>query len=256
MRKKIYLTGFFFCALLSAVSLCQVISHYADACRREEEFAHLAGIVEQAEEETPEAGTPEGERQTPLSKYQELFNRNNEMAGWISIDGTNINYPVMHTPENPDFYLKHSFEKEYSAYGVPYVAGHCSPSLPSDNVVIYGHHMKNGTMFAGLTDYEDKDFYEKHKVIHFDTLTKAGDYEVMAVFHTTVYDGGGFKFYLFADAKTEEDFKAYVSGCKSLALYETGVTAEYGDKLVTLSTCEYSHKDGRLVVVARKIGRR
>lgn len=256
MRKKIYLTGFFLCVLLSAVSLFQVISHYADACRREEEFACLAGIVEQAGEETPEGEILEGENQSPLNKYRELFSRNNEMAGWICIEGTKINYPVMHTPENPDFYLKHSFDREYSAYGVPYVAGHCSPSLPSDNVLIYGHHMKNGTMFTELEGYEDKDFYEKHKVIHFDTLTRAGDYEVMAVFKTTVYDGRGFRFYLFANAKTEEDFRTYVSECKSLALYETGVTAEYGDKLVTLSTCEYSHKDGRLVVVAKKIGRR
>ena len=185
-------------------------------------------------------------------KYETLFAQNNDFIGWIKIDGTNVNYPVMQTPNKPDFYLKHSFEKEYSAYGVPYVAEHCSPFEPSDNVIIYGHHMKNGTMFTGLMNYESRKFYEGHKTIHFDTLTKTADYEVIAVFKTTVYDDTGFKYYLFANAETAKEFQEYVDECKSLSLYDTGVTAEYGDKLITLSTCEYSRTNGRLVVVAKK----
>ena len=113
--------------------------------------------------------------------------------------------------------------------------------------------MKNGTMFTGLMDYESQKFYEGHKIIHFDTLTKTADYEVIAVFKTTVYDDTGFKYYLFANAETEEDFQAYVDECKALSLYDTGVDAEYGDKLITLSTCEYSRTNGRLVVVAKKV---
>lgn len=259
MKKKfyIYTAGATLCTLLFCISMFQVISHYASAGRAANEFEQLAGIVEQAEETEENEGTSEeaegGENQSPLAKYQELFNQNNEMAGWISIDGTNINYPVMYTPDNPDFYLKHSFEKEYSAYGVPYIAEHCNPFAPSDNVIIYGHHMKNGTMFTGLMDYESKKFYEGNKIIHFDTLTKTADYEIVTVFKTTVYDDTGFKYYLFANAETEKDFQAYVDECKALSLYDTGVTAEYGDKLITLSTCEYSKPNGRLVVVAKKV---
>ena len=237
MKKKfyIYTAGAALCTLLFCISMFQVISHFASAGKSTNEFAQLAEIVEQAEETEENGETPE------------------DMAGWISIDGTNINYPVMFTPDNPDFYLKRSFEKEYSAYGVPYIAEHCNPFEPGNNVIIYGHHMKNGTMFTGLMDYESRKFYEGHKTIHFDTLTKTADYEVIAVFKTTVYDDTGFKYYLFANAETEEDFQAYVDECKALSLYDTGVDAEYGDKLVTLSTCEYSRTNGRLVVVAKKV---
>lgn len=91
-----------------------------------------------------------------LSKYIALHNQSKDMVGWISIEGTVINYLVMHTPENPDFYLKHSFEQEYSDYGVPYVAGNCQLNPRSDNIIIYGHHMKNGTMFGKLTEYADE----------------------------------------------------------------------------------------------------
>ena len=178
---------------------------------------------------------------------------NNDMAGWIRIEDTQINYPVMYTPDNPDYYLKHNFYKESSAYGVPYIAEHCDPMEPSDNVIIYGHHMNNGSMFAGLMNYEDRDFYERHKTVRFDTLTETAEYEVIAVFKTTVYDDTGFKFYLFSHAETEKEFTDYVEQCRELALYDTGVTAEYGDKLLTLSTCEYSNTNGRLVVVAKKI---
>lgn len=259
MKKKfyIYTAGVALCTLLFCVSLFQVINHYASAGKSTNEFAQLAEIVEQAEEaeetEETQKETEVGENQSPLSKYQEIFNQNNEMAGWISIDGTNINYPVMYTPDNPDFYLKHSFEKEYSAYGVPYIAEHCNPFEPSDNVIIYGHHMKTGTMFTGLMDYESRKFYEEHKIIHFDTLTKTVNYEIVTVFKTTVYDDVGFKYYLFANAETEEDFQEYVDECKALSLYDTGITAEYGDKLITLSTCEYSKPNGRLVVVAKRV---
>ena len=159
----------------------------------------------------------------------------------------------MYTPDNPDYYLKHNFYKESSAYGVPYIAEHCDPMEPSDNVIIYGHHMNNGSMFAGLINYEGRDFYEQHKTVRFDTLTETAEYEVIAVFKTTVYDDTGFKFYLFSHAETEKEFTDYVEQCRELALYDTGVTAEYGDKLLTLSTCEYSNTNGRLVVVAKKI---
>ena len=148
-----------------------------------------------------------------------------------------------------DYYLKKNFEKEYSSYGVPYIAEHCSPSEPSDNIIIYGHHMNDGSMFADLMKYESKKFYEGHKTIRFDTITEQGEYEVIGAFKTTVYDDEG----LFANAEDEKEFDAYVKECKSLALYDTGVTAEYGDELITLSTCEYSEKNGRMVVVAKKI---
>lgn len=255
-KGKWYLAGLLVCSLLFLISTYQVSGYYADAKQAEEEFSFLAENVVQAEKEKEPEQKIEGNGEgsiPPLQKYEELFQVNNDMAGWLRIEDTPINYPVMYTPDNPDYYLKHSFSKAYSVYGVPYIAEHCNPSEPSDNVIIYGHHMNNGSMFAGLLKYEDKAFYKQHKRIHFDTLTETGEYEVLAVFKTTVYDDTGFPYYLFSDAETEEEFTNYVKQCKEMSLYDTGTTAEYGDKLLTLSTCEYSNTNGRFVVVAKKL---
>ena len=181
-----------------------------------------------------------------------LYLENADMVGWIQIEGTNIDYPVMQTVDEPNFYLKRGFDKQYSDYGVPYVQENCDIAL-SDNCVIYGHHMNNGTMFADLCKYESKDFYREHKIIRFDTLSGFGEYEIVAVFKTVTYSEQGFKYYHFTRAESAEDFDAYIAQCKALSLYDTGVMAEYGDKLITLSTCEYSRKNGRMVVVAKRI---
>ena len=122
----------------------------------------------------------------------------------------------------------------------------------SDNLVIYGHHIKGGKMFGALEDYKSQSFYEEHKTIQFDTLTQRGEYEIIAVFKAVAYSSQGFRYYDFVNAESEDEFNDYIQKCKELALYETGVTAEYGDRLITLSTCEYSAQNGRLVVVAKK----
>ena len=158
----------------------------------------------------------------------------------------------MQTPNNPDFYLKHSFDKGYSEYGVPYMQENCRLGL-SDNCIIYGHHMQDGSMFADLCKFESEDFYKEHKTFCFDTLGAYGKYEIVCVFKTSVYSADGFKYYHFVDAANAEEFNAYLSTCQALALYETGVSAQYGDNLLTLSTCEYSRTNGRMVVVAKLI---
>ena len=115
--------------------------------------------------------------------------------------------------------------------------------------------MNDGSMFTGLMKFTDKSFWENHKTIEFDTLTDQNQYEVIAVFKTVVYTDSedSFKYYEFTDAENTEEFDEYVAKCKELSLYDTGVTAEYGDKLISLSTCEYSHNNGRLVVVAKRV---
>lgn len=123
----------------------------------------------------------------------------------------------------------------------------------SDNLILYGHHMNNGTMFADLCKYESEDFYKEHSTIHFDTLEDYGEYEIVVVFKTVAYSQEGFKYYHFIDAECEADFDEFIAECKALALYDTGSSAEYGDSLITLSTCEYSRNNGRMVVVAKRI---
>jgi len=209
------------------------------------------------QEETPPADEPQESEiprpeQTAFEKYAAVYEQNSDFVGWISIDGTNINYPVMQTIDNPNYYLKHSFEKKYSNYGVPYVQENCALGI-SDNTVIYGHHMNDGSMFSDLCKYESEDFYREHKTIHFDTLSGFGEYEIVAVFKTVAYSEQGFKYYHFVNAEDKAAFDEFLAGCNALRLYDTGVSAEYGDKLITLSTCEYSRTNGRMVVVAKKI---
>lgn len=120
-------------------------------------------------------------------------------------------------------------------------------------MVIYGHHMNNGSMFSDLCKYESEDFYKEHKTIYFDTLGGYGEYEVIAAFKTVAYAESGFKYYHFVNAESEAAFDEYIERCKELSPYDTGVSAEYGDKLIALSTCEYSQTNGRMVIVAKKI---
>jgi len=190
-----------------------------------------------------------------LPEYTELFTQNSDMVGWITIEDTKINYPVMQSKNEPNFYLKHGFDKAYTDYGCPYVQENCDVQEPSDNLIIYGHHMNDGSMFAGLMKFTDKEFWEQHKRISFNTLTDVQEYEVIAVFKTFVYSDSpdSFKYYHFVDAENEDEFNAYVEKCRELSLYDTGVSAEYGDKLISLSTCEYSRANGRLVVVAKLV---
>jgi sortase B len=113
--------------------------------------------------------------------------------------------------------------------------------------------MKNGTMFSDLEKYANESFYKEHGYIRFDTLSEFGTYEIFAVFRTTAYSADGFKYYNFVDVEDVEDFNNFIGKCKELSLYATGLTAEYGDKLLTLSTCEYTRTNGRFVVVAKLV---
>lgn len=183
-----------------------------------------------------------------------LYLENTDMVGWIQIEGTNIDYPVMQTPADPNYYLKHDFEKHYTDYGCPFMQANCDALRPSDNLVIYGHNMKDGSMFADLAKYRSKDFWQSHKTVWFDTALGSCAYEIFAVIHTTVQADAddAFAFYLFVDAAAPEEFADYVSACKARALYDTGIFAEYGDRLLTLSTCDNITDDGRLLVIANK----
>lgn len=190
-----------------------------------------------------------------LDKYENLYKLNNDFMGWLSIDGMVIDYPVMQSMYDEEYYLRRNFDKEYSYPGTLFIDTSCDVEKPSDNIIIYGHHMNTGKMFHDLEKYEDESFYEKHKYITFDTIYGRGEYEVIAAFRTKIYDVDytGFKYYTFFNANDKADFDYFVSNCKSLTPYNIETTAGYGDKLITLSTCAYHTENGRFVVVAKKI---
>jgi len=259
-KQKILIAGAALFAALFLFSGGMLAWQFADGRQSADAFNDVADLVQPVE--NPQPGTAPGETGdnsiapdpalTAFEKYRAVYEQNSDFVGWITIDGTNINYPVMQTIDNPNYYLKRGFDKEYSNYGVPYVQENCALGI-SDNIVVYGHHMNNGSMFADLCKYESEDFYREHTTIHFDTLSSLNAYEIVAVFKTVAYSEDGFKYYHFVDAENEDDFNTFISQCKALALYDTGVEAKYGDKLLTLSTCEYSRTNGRMVVLAKLV---
>ena len=157
----------------------------------------------------------------------------------------------MQSKDRPDFYLRRNFDGQYSYYGTPYVEEECDAGV-SDNTIIYGHNMKNGTMFSALDDFASEGFFQTHRYIDFDTPDEPGKYEIFAVFKISA-DSNDFAYHEFTDAADSEEFEKFVSECRARALYDTGVTAEFGDKLLTLSTCEYTYQNGRLVIVAKRV---
>ena len=203
----------------------------------------------------PEETYPFDPESAILPEYQSAYATNNDLAGWISIEGTAINYPVMYRPADKDYYLHRNFYEEYEKRGpgAIFIREVCDPFKPSDNVVIYGHYKQNGSMFHDLHGYYRKSFWQEHQFIQFDTIYERHTYQIVAVFKTNVDAQDFFPYHKFNDAENEQEFADFISKVKRMSFYDTGVTAEYGDKLITLSTCEYTLSNGRLVVVAKQI---
>lgn len=187
-----------------------------------------------------------------LPQYLPIYQRNPDTVGWITIDGTNINYPVVQSPNRKDYYLNHNFDKKWSVWGAIYVREVCNVNTPSDNVTLYGHQMKDGSMFSRLHNYKYMENWQQYPYIYFDTLYEYHTYKIFAVFKTTV-KAGGFPYHLFVDAANEAEFNTFIQTAKNLSLYETGITPVYGDKIITLSTCDAPDDDARFVVMAVRI---
>ena len=189
-----------------------------------------------------------------LPEFEELVRQNKDIVGWLKIENTPISYPVMHTPLDADFYLNHGFDRQENKSGLPFLDFRCNINQATTNWIIYGHNMKDGSMFNALMRYKSEKYYKEHPVIKFNTLYEQCEYEIIAVILSKVYrkDEDVFKYYQFVNVETQIEFDSFIQNIKQLALYDTRVSAQYGDQLITLSTCEYTNTNGRLVVVARK----
>ena len=222
--------------------------YFEEKERTEQAFQELSLLSDTDHREAEKKYEPEDAEK--LAHYQKLHEQNPDFAGWIWIEGTNIDYPVMQSPENPEFYLDHGFDKEYSSYGVPFADAACDMKK-SNNFIIYGHHMNNETMFHEITYYKDPDFLKNHPKIQFDTMDHCGEYEVIAAFCYDV-ENDCFRFNRHTDMSMNE-FAEFIRCVHERELYNTGLTAVYGDQLLTLSTCDYVYSNGRFVVVAREV---
>lgn len=189
-----------------------------------------------------------------LPQYSEMSEEYPQFYGWLQIPDTQIDMPVMRTESDRDFYLHHDFSGTESVEGALFVDAENSLYPQDDNTVIYGHNMKNGHIFGTLKMYGDADFFQEHREIHFDTLYETGVYEAVAVLKTRILneDEQGFRYYQFFQYENEKEFQECQDFVKANRMFETGSTLQYGDRILMLSTCEYSQENGRLVVVARK----
>lgn len=182
--------------------------------------------------------------------YNRLKEENADVVGWISIENTKVDYPVMQTAEEPDYYYRRGFDGKYSSYGMIYMDASCTLEPPCPNYILYGHHMKNGAMFASLEKYGSEGYYLEHPVIDFELQGKLGTYEIVGAVRLPA-DKLNNEFAAVLAAGTQEDYETLIQYVKEHSAYDTGITAEWPTQLLTLTTCEYTQKDGRFLVVAR-----
>lgn len=222
---------------------------------------------EQLQQEKASSASESLESPSILPAYRSLYEQNSDLIGWLRIPDTVIDYPVMQTPLDETYYLTRDFEKQESASGCLILDTASQAGIgtadqnyengiaPSTNLIIHGHTMKSGEMFGGLKKYADETYGEAHRLLYFDSLYEEREYELIAVFYSQVYRSTDpvFKYYEFFRASTQEDFDNWYQNIKALSLYDTGVTAQFGDEFLTLSCCAYHVADGRFVVVAKRI---
>lgn len=170
-----------------------------------------------------------------LPQYRELYEQNPDLIGWLRVDGTAIDYPVVQVPGDNTTYLRRGFDRLYSTGGTLFLDGRCVLGETA-NALIYGHNMANGSMFADLVRYRDEEFYREHPAFTFDTLTQEGRWQVAAALDTTL-GADELPYYTFFDAADRAEWQERVDAVMALSLYDTGVVPEYGDELLTLSTC-------------------
>lgn len=246
MKKIIYS---FIVILLIGIMLISIYFIFKELKQNKDQEDILNDLIKIVESNDDDKDNENEGSNINLNKLYEL---NNDLVGWIEIDNTSINYPIMQSKNRPNYYLKRDFYKKYSSYGTPYLSEQCNIDT-SDNNIIYGHNMKNKKMFGSLENYKNKEFYNSHQLIKFSTLENSTNYQIFSVFRTVAYSNNGFKYFNYTDFQNGQDYDEFINKCKELSFYETNKKPKYGDKLLTLSTCEYSNKNGRLVIVAYKL---
>lgn len=246
----------FTCCIIFCYSGWQLFSYYYETRTSKKEFQTLETVAfEEVKDETEtikETGKKEQQEAKKEKKfqYEKLKEQNEDTFGWIMIEGTRIDYPVMYRDGDNEFYLHHNFQKEYSITGTPFLDGNWNPKAKTDNFIIYAHHMKDGSMFADLMKYEDSEFYEQHKQVTLYVKNEKHTYQIFAVCRVSAnYEQ---EFYNMMQLEQEE-YESYLEAIKEKALYATDSYPKNQEKLLLLSTCEYSQENGRLIVLAKEL---
>lgn len=207
---------------------------------------------EKSEEEILKEKEAESDkRKAQVAKLKEEYKN---IVGWIEIKDTHISYPVVQGKDN-EFYLTHDYKGDNAERGAIFLDSNYNWNIEGNNLMIYGHYMINNEMFTDLTKYIKEDFYKEHSVIRFTTENEDAEYDIIAVFRSKVYnksDEDVFRYYNFMNSESEKEYNKFIENAKEASLYDIKATAEYGDQLITMSTCSYYVEDGRFVVVGRK----
>lgn len=237
--------------ILLVIIICSVIyivKYFLNKKEVKEESNLLNNIIVDKVDITPK-------KTERMIKLEELQKKNSDIIGWIEIEGTNINYPVLQGEDN-EYYMNHNYEKEESIYGELFLDTSYNWNIESNNLLIYGHNMQDGSMFNNLLNYADEEYYKEHPIIRFTTTQEDAKYEIISAFRSRVYyksEKDVFRYYYFINPETEDEYNEFVENAKKSSLYDTGKTAKYGNQLITLSTCAYHTEDGRFAVIGRKI---
>ncbi len=184
---------------------------------------------------------------------RKMATENNQIYGWININDTKIDYPVMYSGD--DYYLNHDFYHNKYDYGSLFIDKHNSIYPRDINLIIHGHNASNGTMFGSLKKYKDYNYYLNHKTFTFETEEQKYEYEIIAVFLSKIYytTDNNFKYYKFYNTNSENIYNEFIKNVKKLSLYDTKITPKFPNNLITLSTCDDNNENGRLVVIAREV---
>ncbi len=258
------------CALLALATLSawQVFSYWRSIAAAEEEFAAMSQAFhrQKVEASIPDPGLAAADPDSPpgavepqpesdpvmLASIQALREENQDMAGWVLIEDTKIDYPIMHTPDRPQYYIQRNFKKANSSSGTPFMDEYCDAD--SDNVILWGHNMRSGTMFASILRYREESYREKHPLIKFFTLYEERTYRVVAAFYSDVdIRKEDFPWYTYTDLTEQENAEAFFAHLRKASLLEVPDDLQQGDTFLTLATCSYHINTGRFVVVARRI---
>ena len=193
---------------------------------------------------------------TVLPEYQELYDQNKDLVGWIYIMDTDVNYPVMQTVDDPEYYLRRDFYGNKDKAGTIFVDSRCNIVTPTTNTIIYGHNMTNGTMFGTLKNFLEESFYLSHRTIIFNTIYEKRTYEIEAVGLSEVAyqdDANSYRYYNFVNAANEDEFDEFKDYVVEHSIFNKDVDITIDDEILTLSTCNSYTEDGRLFIVAKCI---
>lgn len=239
--------------VLFSFSSVMAVRAYLQSRSEQQAFERLSVAREAAADMAASPASLEVAEQSARGVYEALKEQNTDFVVWLTVAGTDIDYPVMYTPEEPEYYLHRAFDKSDSVSGTPFIGEGGSPE--SDLFIIYGHNMKNGTMFGTLSRYADLDFYRENSTLTLASAEGESVYEIFAVVETRVLYAGeaDYRYYRHAGALTEADFVELTGWLTENALYRTGIIPAFGEQIVILSTCSYHTENGRFLVAARKI---